>query len=105
MIRGIDQRLRKLEAANDGPQRLHIVFSMTSDEADWDAQIADMIESGPAALRMSSCASAGWLMPLRGWSRTRMALGDSERDAGGYFRGCCGLAKYVRPHTSKTAYL
>jgi hypothetical protein len=48
MIRAIEQRLRKLEAANDGPQRLHIVFSMTSDEADWAAQIADMIRSGHA---------------------------------------------------------
>jgi hypothetical protein len=46
MTRGIEQRLRKLEAANDGPQRLRIVFSMTSDEADWDSQIAAMISNG-----------------------------------------------------------
>jgi hypothetical protein len=49
MIRGIEQRLRKLEAANDGPQRLHLVFSATSDPADWDSQIADMISSGQAS--------------------------------------------------------
>jgi hypothetical protein len=48
MIRGIEQRLRKLEAANDGPQRLRIVFSATSDEAEWDRQIAEMIRSGQA---------------------------------------------------------
>jgi hypothetical protein len=49
MIRAIEQRLRKLEAANDGPQRLRIVFSMTSDEAEWNGQIADMITSGQAS--------------------------------------------------------
>ena len=49
MIRGIEQRLRKLEAANDGPQRIRIVFSMNSDEADWDCQIAEMIRSGRAS--------------------------------------------------------
>jgi hypothetical protein len=49
MTRWIEQRLRKLEAANDGPQRLRIVFSMTSDEADCDSQIAQMIRSGRAS--------------------------------------------------------
>jgi hypothetical protein len=49
MIRGIEQRLRKLEAANDGPQRLRIVFSATSDEPDWDSQIAEVISSGRAS--------------------------------------------------------
>jgi hypothetical protein len=49
MIRAIEQRLRKLEAADNGPQRLHIVFSMNSDEADWDSQIAELISSGEAS--------------------------------------------------------
>jgi hypothetical protein len=60
MTRGIEQRLRKLEAANDGPQRLRIVFSATSDEADWDNQIADMIRSGQASAD-DECMRIGWM--------------------------------------------
>jgi hypothetical protein len=48
MIRGIEQRLRKLELGSTEPQRLRIVFSATSDEADWASQIADLISSGRA---------------------------------------------------------
>jgi hypothetical protein len=60
MIRGIEQRLRKLEAANDGPQRLRIVFSTTSDEADWDSQIAEMISSGQAGAE-DEFMRIGWM--------------------------------------------
>jgi hypothetical protein len=49
MIRGIEQRLRKLEAANDEGRRLRFVFSATSDEADWDRKIAGMVRSGQAS--------------------------------------------------------
>jgi hypothetical protein len=49
MIRGIEQRLRKLELGSTEPRRLRIVFSATSDPADWDSQIAEMIRSGQAS--------------------------------------------------------
>ena len=60
MIRAIEHRLRKLEAANDGPRRVRIVFSATSDEADWDTQIAEMIRSGQASAD-DEFMRIGWL--------------------------------------------
>ena len=60
MIRRIDQRLRKLETANDGPQQLRIVFSTTSDRADWDRQIAEMISSGQASAA-DEFMRVGWM--------------------------------------------
>jgi hypothetical protein len=60
MTRGIEQRLRKLEAANDGQQRVRIVFSMTSDPADWDSQIADLISSGQASAE-DEFMRIGWM--------------------------------------------
>jgi hypothetical protein len=45
----IEQRLRKLELGTTVPRRLRIVFSATSDEADWDSQIAAMIRKGQAS--------------------------------------------------------
>jgi hypothetical protein len=48
MNRAIDTRLRKLEA-NAPAKRMRYVFSMTSDRAEWDREIAAMIASGRAA--------------------------------------------------------
>jgi hypothetical protein len=74
MIRGIEHRLRKLEAANDGPQRLRIVFSMTSDEADWDRQIAEMISSGQASAD-DEFMRVGWMPGSRGAQQIPNASG------------------------------
>ena len=41
-------RLRKLEAATSGPRTVRIVWSNTSDEREWDQQIAEMIARGQA---------------------------------------------------------
>ena len=44
----ITTRLRRLEAATSGPRQVRIVWSNTSDEREWDQQIAEMIASGRA---------------------------------------------------------
>jgi hypothetical protein len=74
MIRAIEQRLRKLEAANDGPQRLRIVFSMTSDPADWDSQIADLISSGQASAD-DEFMRLGWMPGSPGFQQHQNASG------------------------------
>jgi hypothetical protein len=60
MIRGIEQRLRKLELVSTEPRRLRIVFSATSDEADWDSQIAELIGSGQASAQ-DEFMRIGWV--------------------------------------------
>jgi hypothetical protein len=64
MTRGIERRLRKLELGSTEPRRLRIVFSVTSDEADWDHQIADMISSGQASAE-DEFMRIGWLPECR----------------------------------------
>jgi hypothetical protein len=49
MTRRTDQRLRKLEAETRGPRPVRIVWSNTSDPAEWDRRIAEMIASGRAS--------------------------------------------------------
>jgi hypothetical protein len=49
MTRGIEQRLRKLESANDAGRRLHLAFPMTPDAPEWNRQISDLIETGQAS--------------------------------------------------------
>ena len=63
MNRVTETRLRKLEA-NAPVKRLQIVFSATSDPAEWDRAIADLIASGRAEpdddfLRIGWLAQAG----------------------------------------------
>ena len=56
-------RLRKLEAAASGPRKVRIVWSNTSDEREWDQQIAEMIASGEAQAT-DEFMRIGWLPPL-----------------------------------------
>ena len=63
MIRGIEQRLRKLESGSAEPRRLRMVFSAASEEADWESQIAEMISSGQASAE-DEFLRIGW-MPQR----------------------------------------
>ena len=62
MTSRIEQRLRKLEAETNGPPRVRIVWSDTSDEAEWDRQIAEMIDSGEAS-PSDEFMRVGWLAP------------------------------------------
>ena len=48
MNRAIQTRLRKLEA-NSPAKRVRYVFSMTSDPAEWEREIAALIASGRVA--------------------------------------------------------
>jgi hypothetical protein len=74
MIRAIEQRLRKLEAANDGAHPLRIVFSATSDQADWDGQIAAMISSGQASTD-DEFMRIGWMPDSPGVQQRHNASG------------------------------
>jgi hypothetical protein len=58
-------RLRKLEAAASGPRKVRIVWSQTSDEREWDQQIAEMIDSGRARAD-DKFMRVGWLPPIAG---------------------------------------
>jgi DNA-binding transcriptional regulator/RsmH inhibitor MraZ len=69
MTRGIEQRLRKLELGSTEPRRLQIVFSTTSDEADWDSQIADLISSGHASAA-DEFLRIGWGISRAGRTRS-----------------------------------
>jgi hypothetical protein len=60
MTRAIEQRLRKLELGTNEPRRLRFVFSATSDEADWDSQIAEMIRTGQACAE-DEFMRIGWM--------------------------------------------
>jgi|SRR4051794_6851342 hypothetical protein len=105
MIRGIEQRLRKLEAANDGPQRLRIVFSMTSDPADWDSQIAEMISSGQASPD-DEFMQIGWVpdtAPLSDAQGPPGAARSVRRFQSGPVAGPLGVA--TRAGTSGTEHL
>ena len=68
----ITTRLRKLEAATSGPRKVRIVWSNTSDEREWDQQIAEMIASGEAS-PSDEFMRIGWLPPV---------APDSPNDAG-----------------------
>jgi hypothetical protein len=61
MNRGTDARLRKLEVAN-GPPRVRMVWSNSSDADEWDRRIADMIASGKARPE-DEFLRIGWLPP------------------------------------------
>jgi hypothetical protein len=56
-------RLRKFEAAASGPRKGRIVWSNTSDEREWDQQIAEMIARGEANVS-DEFMRIGWLPPL-----------------------------------------
>jgi len=58
----ITTRLRRLEAAMSGPRKVRIVWSSTSDEREWDQQIAEMIASGEAS-PSDEFLLIGWLPP------------------------------------------
>ena len=59
----ITTRLRKLEAAMSGPRQVRIVWSNTSDEREWDQQIAEMIASGEAQAA-DEFIRIGWMPPV-----------------------------------------
>ena len=59
----ITTRLRKLEAAASGPRQVRFVWSNTSDEREWDQQIAEMIASGEAQAT-DEFIRIGWMPPL-----------------------------------------
>jgi hypothetical protein len=81
----ITTRLRRLEAAMSGPRQVRIVWSNTSDPAEWDRQIAEMIASGRAS-PSDEFMRVGWLLPAQvpptkrpaiegradSWSRSRL---------------------------------
>jgi hypothetical protein len=56
----IRMRLRKLEAAAGEHRPVRIVWSKTSDPADWDRQIAEMVSSGRAS-PSDEFMRVGWL--------------------------------------------
>ena len=58
MSRGIDLRLRKLEAARS--PRVRMVWSNTSDAAEWDRKIAEMLAAGEASPN-DEFMRIGWL--------------------------------------------
>jgi len=58
----IRMRLRKLEVAAGEHRPVRIVWSNTSDSAEWDRQIAEMIDSG-AASPNDEFMCIGWLPP------------------------------------------
>jgi hypothetical protein len=62
MTRAIEQRLRKLEVATSGPPKLWIVWSNTSDPAEWDERIAEMLASGRAS-PSDEFMRIGWVYP------------------------------------------
>jgi hypothetical protein len=62
MMRAIDQRLRKLEAEKSAERPLHIVWSNTSDPAEWGRLIAEMIASGRAK-GSDEFLRIGWMPP------------------------------------------
>ena len=62
MTSRIEQRLRKLEAETSGPPLVRIVWSDTSDEAEWECRIADMIDSGRARA-VDDFMRIGWMRP------------------------------------------
>jgi hypothetical protein len=68
----IQQRLRKLEAARSGSRKVRIVWSNTSDPAEWDQQIARMITRGEARAT-DEFIRVGWMPPV---------APDSPNDAG-----------------------
>jgi hypothetical protein len=68
----ITTRLRRLEAATSGPRQVRIAWSNTSDERQWDQQIAEMIASGEARAT-DEFLRIGWLPPV---------APDSPNDAG-----------------------
>ena len=59
----ITTRLRRLEAATSGPRKVRIVWSNTSDEREWDQQIAEMIDNGRARAG-DEFLRIGWKLPL-----------------------------------------
>ncbi len=62
-MRRMTTRLRKLEAATSGPRQVRFVWSNTSDEREWDQQIAEMIASGEAQAT-DEFMRIGWMPPL-----------------------------------------
>jgi hypothetical protein len=61
MTRGTDQRLRKLEA-DTRMRPVRIVWSDTSDPAEWDRRISEMIASGRAS-PSDEFMRIGWMPP------------------------------------------
>ncbi len=57
----IQLRLRKLEAVASGPRQVRVVWSNTSDPAEWERQIAEMIASG-SARPSDAFMRIGWLL-------------------------------------------
>ena len=70
MTSRIEQRLRKLEVAASGPPLVRIVRSDTSDAAEWDRRIAQMIDSGRARAA-DDFIRIGWMRPLVGSEESR----------------------------------
>jgi hypothetical protein len=60
----ITTRLRKLEAATCPRRPLRIVWSRTSDPAEWDRRIAEMIASGEAEAG-DEFMRIGWIPPAQ----------------------------------------
>jgi hypothetical protein len=58
-------RLRRLEAAMRGPRQVRIVWSNTSDPAEWDRKTAEMIARGEASPN-DEFMCIGWLPPVAG---------------------------------------
>jgi hypothetical protein len=81
-------RLRKLEAATSGPRKVRIIWSNTSDEREWDQQIAEMIASGEARAT-DEFLRVGWLPPGKAEGAGAGAAAGSlkaAKDAVGYPR-------------------
>ena len=55
-------RLWRLEAATSGPRKVRIVWSNTSDSAEWERQIAELIAGGRAK-PTDEFLRIGWLPP------------------------------------------
>jgi hypothetical protein len=64
MNRTVEARLRRLEASAPA-KRVRLVFSTTSNEAEWDREIAVMITSGWAS-KDDQFVGIGWMVPSEG---------------------------------------
>jgi hypothetical protein len=91
MTRAIELRLRKLEVASSGPPRLRIVWSNTSDPAEWDHQIDERIARGEARPATNLCVWGGC---------RRIIATRPQRDAS--FRANEALAHDASPHSSSS---
>ena len=67
----ITTRLRRLEAATSGPRKVRIVWSNTSDEREWDQQIAEMIARGDANVS-DEFMRVGWMPAFRSQRREKL---------------------------------